>query len=112
MKLNKIIILRVVALVLAAFSFLIIGLSGGELLIGDLLMPAAFGVALIAHILAGIENKDEEPKAFVLAGIVVAGLLLYPSIYVFYAVGAYPATIMILGSIVISYATEYFAEKL
>ncbi len=111
MEMNRVLALRIVALVLAALSFLMIGLSEGETFVGKILMPMSYAVAIIAvGFGANNINNNESGKIFII-GYVVSVIVLLPSIFVFYKVGAYPAVLMILSSIVVGYITEYFDEK-
>ncbi len=111
MEINKVLIFRIIALVLAALSFLMIGLSEGDSLIGKILMPISYIVAITAIVFNGIIHKDGENGKTFIIGYAVSVIVLLPSIFVFYKVGAYPAVLMIISSIVIGYTTEYFDQK-
>ncbi len=111
MEVNKVLIFRIAALVLAALSFLMIGLSEGKSLIGDILMYVSYVVALVAAAL-GVKTmtSGNNNKIFII-GHIIALVVLIPSIFVFYKVGAYPAVLLIVSAIVIEYTFEYFDQK-
>ncbi len=111
MEVNKVLIFRITALILAALSFLMIGLSQGESLVGKILMPISYISALMSVAFNVKTISNGESKNIFIVGYIVSVIVLLPSLFVFYKVGAYPAVLMILLSIVIGHTTEYFDQK-
>ncbi len=110
MEVNRVLVLRILALILAAVSFLMIGLSEGNSNIGKWILPVSYIIALASSLFSVV--LEEERKIIFIIGHVVSMIILLPSIIVFYKVGAYPAVLMILSSITLEYSSEYFDKKL